>query len=369
MKLLLTNPDALINPKTGEFYDGIFDVLDEFNSHDDRGIVVVSMNDYKLKKIPKSFNPLKVTGKQRKGTELLEIIESQLNIKPSGCIVLGTKLDDVALAANSKILLLRAEYARFLAPKDRLYLNEYGVLGIRDSNHLSLVLSKFRDVQSPWYYTLKVDDVTTLFSLTNANTLGFREEDAVKLANEFKTLLKQGKMNHFDSFALFFMISVYAMFEEFKDIDYWCVYPSSDGSKDLDLEEFVTKMRESFKKRTPGEILNRIKPVQKRRFVQNVPYQETIKNQIDSIQVNENIDLEGKCICVIDDFSTNGTSCEATRYLLKVRGVRKIIFISMGKFGKNYQRMTEESEVIETLVGTVNNYADIEFVKSLKNLM
>lgn len=161
------------------------------------------------------------------------------------------------------------------------------------------------------------------------------------------------------------------MFDAFKGIDYWSVYPSSDGSRDVDLDNFATKMRESFKKRNVEEILIRNMPVAKRRFTKDVSFEETILSQLSSIIVNENIDLNGKCVCVIDDFSTNGTSCEATRHHLKKRGVRRIIFITMGKFGKYYRKLdfAVPTNTITTLEGEVNAYADVEFVKSLKDLM
>src|SRR5690606_7084397 len=122
------------------------------------------------------------------GKQLIKLIEDKLGIKPQSVIVLGTKIDDGILAFNSKLLLLRADYTKYLMPNDRLFSKNYGVLGIRDQAHLGLVLSKFRDVVSPWYFKLKVSDITTIYSLTNANTMGYRENDAVSLSNDFKDL-------------------------------------------------------------------------------------------------------------------------------------------------------------------------------------
>ncbi len=374
MKLLITNPDAIYNTKTNEYYDGILDVLNEFNERDDRGIVVISAQYNKLNIIPKEFNPLHVNGKQRRGKQLINLIESKLKIKVPSVIVLGTKIDDVMLASNSKILLLRADYTQHLDPDNRLFTKSYGVLGIRDSNHLHLVLSKFRDVVSPWYFKLKVSDITTIYSLTNANTMGYRGTDAVILSNEFKDLLKKGDLSNFDEFALFFMISTYKLFDEFKDIDYWCVYPTSDGSIDVDLHEFAKKMRESLNKTSPGDLLRRSKPVDKRRSKPNTSIFDTISTQINSIDVNlRDFDLKGKSVCVIDDFSTYGTSCETVRYLLEKEGVKKIIFITMGKFGKDYHKLVRDKAtgkiIAKNILGDFNSGADIDFVKSLKELI
>lgn len=48
--------------------------------------------------------------------------------------------------------------------------------------------------------------------------------------------------------------------------------------------------------------------------------------------------LKGANVCIIDDFTTYGTSCETARILLQNAGVNKVLFIAMGKFGKSYNR-------------------------------
>ena len=46
--------------------------------------------------------------------------------------------------------------------------------------------------------------------------------------------------------------------------------------------------------------------------------------------------VRGKCVCIIDDYITNGYSAEAAKHILFQAGVEKVIFISMGKFGTKY---------------------------------
>lgn len=367
MKLLITNPDAIVNPRNNEYYDGIITILNEFIKINGNKVLVISMDIHKLSKIPKQFNPNRVTGKQRKGKELLDYINKNLGIPPKDCIILATKTDDMVLAANSQLILLRADYTRFLNVHDRLYTNNYGILGIHNPTHLGVVLSKFYQVKSPWYYTLNIDEQTTLYSLTNANTLGNRQHDAVKLALDFKSLLKNGDLSQIDSFTLFFMISIYSIFEESSQIDHWCVYPSSSGKEDIDLEIFVKKMRESFKKFKIQPILSRTKQVRKRRETNGLSFLDHVSIQLSSIEVNKDINLEGKCICVIDDFTTTGSSCETVRLLLRPYGVRKIIFITMGKFGREYTTIIND-KTTSSLRGEFNDSADLEFIKSLKDL-
>ncbi|HAF33277.1 hypothetical protein [Sphingobacterium multivorum] len=372
MKLLITNTDALINPRTGEFYDGILDTLNNFNNDEDRGIVVISMHRAKLSRIPKEFNPLLVKATARKGRDLINYIDTKLGIEAKDCIVLGTKIDDVILAANNKLMLIRADYTKFLSPSNRIFTSNYGILGIRDANHLNLVLSKIKEIKNPWYFKLDVDEITTIYSLTNANTFS-RQNDAKRLANAFKSLLKEGELRHFDAFVLYFMISAYVNFEEFKEIDYFGVYPSSSGKIDEDLEKFLTKFRESLGKKQYGQILIRTKAVAKRHLDRNSNHFQTIKDQVQSIVVNPKLDLVGRCVCIIDDFTTYGTSCETVRFLLQKVGVRKIIFISMGKFGVNYFKVVrnpfDNSYYTTYVQGEFNGKADSNFVYSLIDLL
>lgn len=46
--------------------------------------------------------------------------------------------------------------------------------------------------------------------------------------------------------------------------------------------------------------------------------------------------IKGKVICIIDDYITNGYSAEAAKHLLLSAGAKKVIFLSIGKFGSKY---------------------------------
>ena len=46
--------------------------------------------------------------------------------------------------------------------------------------------------------------------------------------------------------------------------------------------------------------------------------------------------LEGKVICVFDDYLTHGNSFETARNLLRSQHVERIIFVSIGRFDNPY---------------------------------
>ena len=52
--------------------------------------------------------------------------------------------------------------------------------------------------------------------------------------------------------------------------------------------------------------------------------------------------LKGRVVCVFDDYLTNGNTFEALRNLLIKCGVKKIIFVSIGKFKRR-----NESEYVQ----------------------
>lgn len=58
-----------------------------------------------------------------------------------------------------------------------------------------------------------------------------------------------------------------------------------------------------------------------------------------SIRVNDKYKgkLKGRVVCVFDDYLTHGNTFEALRNLLIKCEVKKIIFVSIGKFKRNYE--------------------------------
>jgi len=58
-----------------------------------------------------------------------------------------------------------------------------------------------------------------------------------------------------------------------------------------------------------------------------------------SIRVNEKYKgkLKGRVVCVFDDYLTHGNTFEALRNLLIKCKVKKIIFVSIGKFKRSYE--------------------------------
>lgn len=341
MKLLLTSPDA-IQDKEGHFFDGIEEALDHWiELEEGNAVVVVSIHKESLDSIPEDYHPLYIKGEYRGSPRLVEVIKDHFKLDPPDIIILAGNHKDMQTAANSKLILLNAEYAKANNPDDIIYSRQYGI-PIANAESLINFFNHFVALKTPWYYRLEVDENTTIYSLTNANT--YYVGDDVKQINErFKGCLKSGDNTYQKEFMIYFLMSCYHIFKEFENVKYWGIYPSSSTADNDDLGYFVTKARQSYGNRNQNPLLIRTKAVSKRHDkLKDARLIEGCDSQFDSIIINpwfkKQNRLKDACVCIIDDFTTYGTSCETVRSLFLKAGASKVLFITMGKYGKEYHK-------------------------------
>jgi hypothetical protein len=285
------------------------------------------------------------------------------------------------------LLLLSARYAIDNNPDEKLYNNNYGI-PISSSTALSLFFERFNNVTSPWYYKLDVSPITTFYALTDANTMG-KSSDEKDINNKFKMLLKDGLSAYRGPFTNYFLVSIYTIFKVISQADFWGTYPTSSGGSSPDLEHFLIKARQSFGKRTSPEILIRHTSTFKRheKFAGKINERKAdgCNSQFQTMRVNPHFRKDnkprGKTVCIIDDFNTYGSSCETARYLLESLGVAKLVFITMGKFGKIYCKYdytiagdvfgsyTFQQKGYSELTGAINTRSNIGFLESIKGLV
>lgn len=60
-------------------------------------------------------------------------------------------------------------------------------------------------------------------------------------------------------------------------------------------------------------------------------YRPTLKQDIKSLRISNNIDFQNKIVVILDDVTTHGDSFKAAAYHLYVNGVKKVIPLAMGK--------------------------------------
>lgn len=383
MKILITSPDAILDKSTSTFFDGILDAFDFFlNLDPDYHIAVISARKDSLNKIPAKYHPMHVGTGERGGKILTDQMKDTFKCETGDLIVLGCKDRDLYLASHSKLLLLRAGYAMGNNPTEKIYTKPYGRF-IGTPAVLTLFFEKFLTIKRPWYYELQITEATTIYALTNANTF-YTSTDEKVLNNKFKDCLKMGNPKYRSVFLLYSTVCSYFIANELENVTYFAVFPSSSGDNE-DLNFFKNSIRESYGNRNQNELFIRHKQSIKRH---DIPGQNRIANgcdnQFETLHINPYFrhKLKGATICVIDDFTSYGTSCETIRHLLERQGVARIVFIALGKFGKEYHVYNyflkgdvftpdyeyQRNDGQKLIQGNINSFANKDFVDSLIEL-
>ncbi|WP_266366651.1 phosphoribosyltransferase [Tellurirhabdus rosea] len=346
MNLLITSVEAIINSSTMSPYDGIIEALQNFRSSKDGNLViVVSSNPDKLYAVPDGFE-IFLSPREERTTSLINSILKQYNSFTIGdVILLGAKDMDFYLAVNNRVLLLSALYA-YKGARDQQKVLSYGI-PIRVIDNLNLFFNINQKINRPWFYKLVVSRVTTIYSLTNANTY-YTSKNLEKMNLAFQDCLKQGNTTNFSLFLVYFLISSFSpqTVNDFRQIDFWGIYPSSGLDVNDSLEAFKEYIRKMYKgkpdvraNRMQPPILERIEPTyQRHKLGSQKRVSDGCDEQFKTIRINPNYreQLRGATVCIIDDYTTYGTSCETARALLEAAGVKKLIFVALGKFGLEY---------------------------------
>jgi hypothetical protein len=386
MKIIITSVDALIDESTGEYFEGINDALNSFKAmSNDNSVLVVSVDAERLELVKNEYQVFHIKYEYRQSGKLINSIEKHMDAEFSDIIVLGSKDADLAMAANAKVLLLSALWAECNNPYERIYSVGYGE-PIESPQHLANFFSHFLNIQTPWYYRLSVTDTTDIYALTNANTYS-ASPDVKRMNDEFSACLKEGVDTHRLKFRTYFVLSTYRIFKELAEVKYWGIYPSSGIAHNDDLDFFKEHARKLFGARTKHPIFVKTAATNKRHFEQrNSRLAKGCREQLENITLNPWYKgrLEGETVCIIDDFTTYGTSCETARHILEAAGVAKLIFIAMGKFGREYHKYEYELSPLPAglysgltcvprgsvqLTGTFNSTANKEMLDSLGDML
>lgn len=389
MKLLITSIDAIIDNETGTYFEGVKDVLDYFESLDnDNKVAIISIDKARLDSIPNDFHKYIIVDYYlRQSDKLISILANRLKINFNDIFILGAKDSDMILAANSKLILLTADFAKKNNPEERIYTEGYGI-AIFNADRLKFFFEHFLSLSEPWFYSLEIDEQTKLYGLTDAMTNKQEDGDVKKICLKLREFLKAGDDKYKNPFLIYSLMSVYQIFKEVKGINYWGYYPSSTTAENLELKTFKEVLRKSFKSSTSQEdlLIRTSNSPQRKTMSEADRINNGCDSQFDSIILNPWFKgkLKGKNVCIIDDFTNHGSSCETVRHLLKKAGVNKIIFISIGKFRYDYKMFDYElkGDIYKqggytytrkgdyTLKkGVVNNESSIELLTSLKDLI
>lgn len=328
-KRVLISINSLCN-KDGKFNNEIERVILKLDSlyYD---VAIYYYNDESLNFISNSlFNYCIKVNKVRVRNGSLVIHQFSKTISAKDFIILGASESDFFLANRSNVLFLASFWSTMHEKVEK-----YG-LRIKSPLILGYFLTTIASIKQPWYYKVQIDTNTVLYSLMSSNTKYSKDLQLIKICNSFNAILKNGDTD-FLQLIKFYFIHTLSLIENIRDIDVWTYYPSSTSSYSEVLSSFSELSRHMFSnKREKYPVFIRFKPSQKRHHLTpSVRKSLGCDSQFDSIYLNTKLkdNLKNAKVCVIDDYTTYGSSCETTRHLLNSAGVNKLIFITFGKFG------------------------------------
>lgn len=252
--------------------------------------------------------------------------------------VVGVVDEDAIFAFQSKIPLFNPT---LLGYNVDLKVDNYG-LPIADLQDIIDCYKAF-EIHQDNYFQIDFSDNFTVISLNNANTY-LRPSEEVRIKELFKTNLKGGaySRNHkILLLLLFHLVNEITTNDFYQDVDYWGIFPSSDP---FNTTTSISFLKESVRCIVGGgprggeELFLRIKAKPPKHFSGNKKYSDKGNEDFETLIVNPKHygKIRGSVVCIIDDYITTGYSAEVAKSLLIAAGARKVVFLSIGKFGKKY---------------------------------
>lgn len=193
------------------------------------------------------------------------------------------------------------------------------------------------------YFRMDIDDKFSVISLNNANTY-YRPENEVRIKEIFETNLKGDGVVREQRILLllfFHLINEITQNTYFEQVNYWGTFPSANPENDDTSVSFLkeaVRVVVNGKPRNGPELLIRTKEMTAKHRSGNSRLNDKCNKDLETLIVNPKLrgKLNNQVVCIIDDYVTNGYSAEAAKHLLLAAGVKKVIFISIGKFGRKY---------------------------------
>jgi hypothetical protein len=124
----------------------------------------------------------------------------------------------------------------------------------------------------------------------------------------------------------------------YRQVDTWTAYPSSRGGINPALGGLVSLVARLFKDRYFDDLLIRHTQSMDSGTSRLHDIQVDFYNQSNTMRVNpeHRQRIQGKCIVVMDDFTTRGYSGECARQLLLEAGAAEVACINISKYGRDY---------------------------------
>ena len=207
------------------------------------------------------------------------------------------------------------------------------------------------------YYTMNSSDQFVVTSIFNANTLGnYVSNDEKEIRDIFNKVLKKNNKRGFTEL-YYHIISEILKNPVYKSVDLWGVFPSSkEGNENEFMEYIKDRIRLINGKRITNNVFVRYSDMPAKKDSQSNRLIFKSSKDFETLEINPNLtknpknNIKGKTICIVDDYITNGYSAEAAKHILLNAGAKKVIFLSIGKYGSryfntNYQLISDKKSI------------------------
>jgi hypothetical protein len=257
----------------------------------------------------------------------------EFRVESNEIVWLGDSDLDMRSAVNAGVIYFNAGWSK------PAY--EYGI-NLAAPSLLPLYLQEFFQKPTPWYWQFHGMDRQgrriTAKAMMDAKGAGIQD-----LKDDLILFLKEGgnpRVGHMLVRDFIFLHFVGSMFSDplYRRVDIWTAYPSSKIGVNPTLDALVGQVARIFRDRYFGDLLIR--------HTQSIDSGEAryrqievgFYNQSNTARVNPDLRqrIQGKCIAVMDDFTTRGYSGECARHLLLEAGAAEVTSINVSKYGRDY---------------------------------
>jgi hypothetical protein len=316
-------PTASLKNDENHIYDDVKELLFQLNKDGD-SIIIMSHDPSKVANLRAEFDFAQFCFRW-------QVREMMKNDNKGTFILVGSNDDDLRIASSTKSVLLTPEWAE---KQDKLP-QKYG-LRIPTPKALYKVIQIIKN-QKVWFFELDVDENTKVYSLTSANSKGDIGKPEKEIVDGFRNFLKKGNKKYYKVLQLHFLASLIHN-PIFKEVNIWSIMPSSGTDINEDLWALKERARILMGKKLASPLFIRHTAIRKSHSFENNEDRLYSKRHFPSIKINPSYhkNLKGTVVCIIDDYLNNGTSFETLRNLLYYAGVKKVIFVSLGKFRRSW---------------------------------
>lgn len=329
-------------------------VFEELSKESDNKIFFYSRKRDLLEEYADEFHKAGYTNFQFKDRRTVENFVKSYRNKNNYFVFVGGKDVDFILAVNTRSLYI---VPTWLPLEEKA--QKYGV-------HVNTVkqLRKFIQTlnnQNVWYSRLKIDDISTAYSLVDARYGKYANTvEEKQMVLNFQRLLKDNQSLNYRRILLYHFLAGMTSNMDFDNIELFGMIPSSNCDVNTYVFDFMTHVRLLKGKQLPKRYKPDIPIALTNLLIRHTPKAQNhnggrareerkclgAKDEFRTLIVNpdykkkiEKLKSEGRFnVCIFDDYMTHGNSFNAVKNLLESLGANKIIFVSIGIFRNDFQK-------------------------------